>query len=77
MIRLISGSLSYSCRITVFSTTMPTAPTSSGASSTPGQPRYWYSVSAKYAPSAKKLPCAKFTMPSRPKMIDRPIAIST
>ena len=36
MIRLISGSLSYSWRISVFSTTMPTAPTSSGASSTRG-----------------------------------------
>src|SRR5580658_2325702 len=77
MIRLTSGSLSYSRRMSNRSTTMPTRPTRIGARITAGQPKCRNRVSAKYAPSAKKLPCAKFTMPSRPKMIDSPIAIST
>ena len=56
---------------------MPMPPTISGDSTTAGQPKSSTRVSAKYAPSAKNAPWAKFTMPSSPKMIDSPMAIRT
>ena len=56
---------------------MPTSAGSTGCASIRRAPSRSTRVWARYTPTMKNEPCAKFTMRVTPKMIDRPAATST
>ena len=59
------------------STIMPATPTMMGTIKRIRRlPTIGCRVKAKYAPKAKNAPCAKFTTPIMPKMMDSPSAMT-